>query len=184
MTKELSIDAPAVAAEAAALRERLAMTEVEFREFYSKTARPLKAYLTRITGSQSLADDLLQESYYRMLRVKLPSMDVAQRRNYLYRVATNLTRDHFRQASLQVGPAPDSVAATSMEGSFQAAKDIRKALGEIRPEERQLVWLAYVEGASHREIAAITGLKEASVRPLLYRVRQKLAGLLRGREEA
>jgi RNA polymerase sigma-70 factor (ECF subfamily) len=54
-------------------------------------------------------------------------------------------------------------------------------LAQVKPNERALAWLAYVEGLSHREIAAATGIKEASVRPLLYRVRQKLAGLLRER---
>jgi RNA polymerase sigma-70 factor (ECF subfamily) len=40
------------------------------------------------------------------------------------------------------------------------------------------MWLAYVEGADHREIAAALGLRERSIRVLLHRVRRKLAGLL------
>jgi RNA polymerase sigma-70 factor (ECF subfamily) len=44
------------------------------------------------------------------------------------------------------------------------------------------MWLAYVEGADHREIAAALGLRERSVRVLLHRARRKLATLLRQRE--
>jgi RNA polymerase sigma-70 factor (ECF subfamily) len=53
------------------------------------------------------------------------------------------------------------------------------ALGCMRPRDRQLLWLAYAEGYSHREIAAITGLASASIRLLLFRARRKIARLLR-----
>jgi RNA polymerase sigma-70 factor (ECF subfamily) len=48
----------------------------------------------------------------------------------------------------------------------------------MRPRERQLLWLAYAEGYSHREIAEITGLASASIRLLLFRARRKIARLL------
>ena len=44
------------------------MTEEAFRAFYDLTARPLWNYLARISGDARLADDLLQETYYRFLR--------------------------------------------------------------------------------------------------------------------
>jgi RNA polymerase sigma-70 factor, ECF subfamily len=49
----------------------------------------------------------------------------------------------------------------------------------MRPRERQLLWLAYAEGSTHREIAEIMGLGAASVRILLFRARQKLGRFLR-----
>jgi len=47
------------------------MDEETFRAFYDRTARPVWSYLARITGDRALADDLLQESYYRFLRGRL-----------------------------------------------------------------------------------------------------------------
>ena len=44
------------------------MTEEAFRTFYELTARPVRVYLARLTGDDRLADDLLQETYYRFLR--------------------------------------------------------------------------------------------------------------------
>ena len=41
-----------------------------------------------------------------------------------------------------------------------------------------MLWLAYAQGASHREIAEVVGVGHASVKPLLFRARRKLAGLL------
>ena len=55
------------------------------------------------------------------------------------------------------------------------------AFERMSPRERQLLWLAYAEGATHREIAQITGLRTAGVRIVLFRARRKLAHLLRQR---
>ncbi len=46
--------------------------------------------------------------------------------------------------------------------------------------EELSLWLAYVEGANHKEIADSTGLRTGSVKLLLFRARRKLANMLRG----
>ena len=73
------------------------MTEEAFHAFYEQTARPVWAYLARITGDGRLADDLLQEAYYRFLRTRAEFESDDHRRNYLFRIATNLVRDHRRR---------------------------------------------------------------------------------------
>jgi RNA polymerase sigma factor (sigma-70 family) len=55
---------------------------------------------------------------------------------------------------------------------------VRQAFERLNPRERQLLWLAYVEGSNHVEIADCTGLRAKSVRLLLFRARQKLAELI------
>jgi RNA polymerase sigma-70 factor (ECF subfamily) len=176
---ETSLDAGGMGA--CATGEKVSMTEAEFRELYAETARPLKSYLSRLLSSVTLADDFLQECYYRILRAELPEMDMAGRKNYLYRIATNLARDHFRRGKFEPAPLDERTAEMPAQKGGEYAGDVEKVMAEIPSRERELMWLAYVEGASHREIAAITGLKEASVRPLLFRARRKLAGLLRAR---
>ena len=56
--------------------------------------------------------------------------------------------------------------------------DMARVFAALRPEQRQLVWLAYVEGASHKEIGNAIGVRERSVRVLLHRAKRKLAALL------
>jgi RNA polymerase sigma-70 factor, ECF subfamily len=155
-----------------------------FAGFYERSARPLWAYLARVSGDPALADDLLQESYIRFLAADAPRADVdgeVAARRYLFRIATNLLRDHWRK------PKTTAIEDVSEE-HFRApdtsdADDTRVLLGPallaLKPRERQLLWLAYAEGYSHREIAAITGLASASVRLLLFRARRRAAHLLR-----
>ena len=73
------------------------MTEEAFHAFYEQTARPVWAYLARITGDGRLADDLLQEAYSRFLRTRADFESDDHRRNYLFRIATNLARDYRRR---------------------------------------------------------------------------------------
>jgi RNA polymerase sigma-70 factor (ECF subfamily) len=58
---------------------------------------------------------------------------------------------------------------------------VRTLFKQIGIRERALLWLAYVEGAEHREIAESLNLKEKSVKVLLYRARRKMEAVLRKR---
>lgn len=165
----------------AAETESPCMSEQEFRAFYSGTARSLRSYILASCQDRALADDLLQESYFRLLRARLPEMEEAHRRNYLYRIATNLIRDHFRRSPRQAGELPELAVHDGAEERVQMRSDLGDALGELRPRQRELLWLAYVEGSKHAEIAESLGLKTQSIRPMLFRARQKLLAVLESR---
>jgi RNA polymerase sigma-70 factor, ECF subfamily len=157
------------------------MEHEAFAGFYTRTARPLWAYLARISGEPSLADDLMQESYVRFLCAETPQDGEVAARRYLFRVATNLLRDHWRRprtAALEEMPE-EVFAARAGAGQAEAQAMLGPALKKLRPRERQLLWLAYAEGYSHKEIAEVTGLASASVRLLLFRARHRAARLLR-----
>ena len=156
------------------------MDEASFRLLYERSAPRLFAYLLRVSGDRGMAEDLLQESYYRVLTRKLPVMDEASQQSYLFRIASNLMRDRWRRP--RESPVPENLpepASASPQLDRQLA--LRHAFQQLKVRERELLWLAYVEGSNHKEIAEATGLGSASVRPLLFRARRKLANLIRGR---
>ena len=157
--------------------DRPAVNQDAFAVFYSRTNRSLWAYLFRTSGRRDVADDLLQESYCRFLAAKLPEMDVAESRSYLFRIATNLLRDLWRRGDLA---ETVNAAEPSCEDDPETRTDVRRAFARLSTRERQLLWLAHVEGFDHREIARLTGLRAASVRVLLFRARRELASALRG----
>ena len=159
------------------------MDEEAFGAFYDRTARALWAYLSRATGDPALADDLLQETYYRFLRARVALDGDVHRRNYLFRIATNLMRDGHRRAAArpQIAAAPAAEIADPGPGvSAEERADVSRALGKLKPRERQMLWLAYAQGSSHREIGEALGLKTDSIKPLLFRARRRLAALLGG----
>lgn len=156
---------------------RVVFDEESFGVFYEKTARPLRGYLLRMTGDLASADDLLQESYLRLLGARLPEdMTEEHRKNYLFRIATNLLRD---RRPPRTAPLSEAASAEHMADRFAQREDMRQMLDELKPRERELLWLAYVEQFSHVEIAAIMGTKANSIRPMLARAREKFARVLR-----
>jgi RNA polymerase sigma-70 factor (ECF subfamily) len=160
-----------------------AMDEEAFRAFYDRTSRGLAAYLARMTGDRQLAADLLQESYYRFLRATPGLDDEAHRRNYLYRIATNLVRDGRRRAvpdqiSIDADATLDLAGETTPADRLERRRDLQRALAGLRQRDRELLWLAYANGSTHEEIASALGLRRASIKPLLFRARRRLAALL------
>lgn len=173
----------AIPREAAREKVILPMDEDAFRAFYERTARPLWAYLSRMTRDEALTDDLLQESYYRMVRAGASYESEAHRRNALFHIATNLLRDHGRRWGKVFHVELEDAALPKQEGSVEHRMDLGRALGALEPRQREMIWLAYAQGASHAEIAEICGVRETSVRVMLLRARRKMAELL-GRKKA
>ena len=156
------------------------MDDEAFAGFYERSARSLWAYLARTSGDPALAEDLMQESYVRFLcATRREEGEVAARR-YLFQIGTNLLRDHWRR------PRPSSIeeipenffARNGDTAQAESQMMLGPAMAQMRPRDRQLLWLAHAEGYSHREIAEVTGLASASVRLLLFRARRKIARLL------
>jgi RNA polymerase sigma-70 factor (ECF subfamily) len=176
-------DAQTAAALAATADEPLQMDEDAFRGFYERTSRMLWAYLERLSGDRQLADDLLQETYYRFLRSATVLDGEAHRRHYLFRIATNLVRDGHRRRRTRPTPmgheyVENAAAPGIPQSSVDRRLDLTRAMARLKPRDRALLWLAYGQGASHREIAEVVGVGHASVKPLLFRARRKLAGFL------
>lgn len=165
-----------------AAEEAFHMDEGAFKAFYERTSRPLWSYLARLTGDRALAEDLMQESYYRFLRASLKSGDESYQKNFLFRIGTNLARDHWRRTPrgerVDVEATENLPAHDRTAERVQQSSDMGRALARLKPRERELLWLAYVEGSSHDEIAEVCGLGSKSIRLLLFRARRKLAGLL------
>jgi len=154
------------------------MNERDFHAFYHRTAGPLRGYAARVLGSVTDADDILQDAYLRFLRKPPPTDDPDQMRAYLFRIASNLMADRWRKRRRE-RPEESAPTPVSPQADVALGIDMARVFEQLKPQQRQMMWMAYVEGADHREIAAALSLGERSVRVLLSRARRKLAGLLR-----
>ena len=159
-----------------------AMDSAQFTAFYQRSARPLWAYLVRCSGDPALAEDLMQEAYVRFLGATQPSEAESAARRYLFRIATNLLRDHWRRPKASsLEDLPESFfASCANEEELALQQQLAHAMAQMRSRDRQILWLAHAENYSHQEIAEITGLASTSVRLLLFRARKRMRTLMEG----
>ena len=110
----------------------LPMNNEAFAGFYERSARPLWAYLARVSSDPALADDLMQESYVRFLCASRADDGEVASRRYLFRIATNLLRDHWRRpASASIEDLPEELFATSDRSDHIA--QIRAVIAGLQP---------------------------------------------------
>ena len=128
---------------------------------------PLLRYLTELLSRRDEAEDLVQETYLRLMQVD--TIEIGRVRALIFKVATNLAYDRFRQrrargphgddaqlADLPApGPAPERVIA------FEQGVDIvKRALLELKPRCRQVFLLRSSAELSYEEIARRLGISK------------------------
>jgi RNA polymerase sigma-70 factor (ECF subfamily) len=153
-------------------------TEDAFGEFYARHQRAAWTYVYRVIGNSADADDIVQESFVRLLQVpRLPESD-EDRRRYLFRIAGNLVTDRWRRQVRDERPLLTPAASSPLPAHDI---DVERTFGALKPRERALLWLAYVEGDSHDSIADALRLRRGSVKVLLSRARRRLRDMLAAR---
>lgn len=154
------------------------MDDAIFEKIYEETSRPLWAYIARVSGSPTAADDIVQETYLRFLRSPPRSYEMTDVKPYLYKIATNLVYDRFRKMKFE---SPEEIDTERMNKGLPAidnGSEMMQIFAKLKQQERSLLWLAYVEGYDHREIAEVLKMNKMSVRVLLFRAKRKLAQFL------
>jgi RNA polymerase sigma-70 factor (ECF subfamily) len=154
------------------------LDERVFAACYQQNARAVWSYLYRVTGRASDADDLVQDAFCRLLQAEVGGLGDEELRRYVFRIASNLLADRWRRATQEA----------SWLGRFRGTVDthidpeyddsVSREFAALKPRERALLWLAYVEGESHQEIADALGLSRGSIKVLLSRARSRLRDLL------
>lgn len=156
-----------------------AIDERDFGELYRSLSRPLWAYVYRVTGQASDADDIVQDAFCRLLGAEVGGLDAEELRRYVFRIASNLVTDRWRRARREQSWLARlwREPVTDVSGPADA-DDTAKAFRQLKPRDRAILWLAYVEEEPHQRIAEILGLSRGSVKVLLSRARTRLKGVL------
>jgi RNA polymerase sigma factor (sigma-70 family) len=151
--------------------DRVVSTE-EFEQFFKHHWPRLVAIITRVTHDGAKAEELVQESMYRLHRWR---RFVHNPERWVYRVAIrlalNLVRSEARRARLEKSWAAPTASPADQEASVQAKQQSRligRVLADMRTREARLLILRY-SGLSFREIAALLGISPLSVGTMLDR---------------
>ena len=163
------------AAEAVVPRPR----EEAFRDLYQAEYGALAGYCTSLTGDVQLARDITQEAFARLFA---RWVGVREPKAYVYYVATNLARRHWRRSKKEreiydeIGHRPTADAA--------AYDPWLRDLVERLPERlREVVLLHYYADLPLSDIAVLTKRPLGTVKRRLHEARQLLAEALEGHRD-
>ncbi|WP_395377379.1 RNA polymerase sigma factor [Marinicella sp. W31] len=145
-----------------------------FARLVNKYQSGLRHYMRRLTaGDHHGAEDLAQDTFL-MVYTKLHQYkSTGSFKSWLYTIAYRLFLDRLQKLKTvsyeQLMPTPP-LAHNPMDADIYAEQLMRL----LKPKERALLTLAYVEGMSHQEIEKITQLPLGSIKSYIHRAKQKL----------
>lgn len=156
------------------------MDRKRFDTMVRDTQEPLRRFLCALCcGDSALADDIAQESYIKAYLSIDGLRDRAAFAPWLYRIAYNmfLSRRRTVRDTVPVDEARAVVADDSADTAFRY-QGLHAALAALGDAERTAILLFYMEDRPVKEIAAITGDSEGTIRQRLSRGRVRLHDLL------
>ena len=158
-------------AEAAEVNERAAAVSSYWAALYGEYAAGLVGFLTKVVGDREVAAELVQETFVRAIRAE--PVDQRFVRRWLYRIASNLARDHHRHRRL-LRFVPFSGIERGPSGIPDPEIDlIHRALQALPAAQATTLLLHYDAGFSRSEIAAMEGITEEAVKSRLARGRER-----------
>ena len=161
----------------------------EFRDFWTKTAGKVRAYMFCACENWTDADDMTQDVYLRALRGWNQFNGKASRQAWLFGIAKRTRSDWFRQRKrerLMAGSdSPETLNKAVSDG--MDGDDIEKiwdAVRELDDEQSQVVHLRFAAGLSYAQIGHVLDIPIGTVRSRLHRglnvIRKKIGNLENG----
>jgi RNA polymerase sigma-70 factor (ECF subfamily) len=155
------------------------MDERKFERLYDRHAPGLLAFLTYRVGDRALAEDLVADTFERVLRTRRPyDPRLASEKTWVYSIALNRTRDVLRRREGEIrayGRIGVTVPPADLElESVDDRSDLLAALGALSDEERETVALRFGGDMTLREVAKLTGIPLTTIEGRLYRGLRKL----------
>lgn len=168
----------------AVLREagRAGMHDDARREFFMANYARLAGWVRRQVDDDETAHDIAAEAFTRLLS---RWSDLDDPHAYLYKVAVNLLRDHWRR-SLRERRVLSLAAADQRDGPDrrpERADDLRAMLEPLPEHQRTALLLHYLAGFSVREVSAIVGRPEGTVKSDLFQARVRIRAELDGTDD-
>lgn len=147
----------------------------------------LRSAISRMVHRKDVIDELLQETFLRLLRAGKRSEPLAvhSMTGFVYSVARNVARDHLRRSKLDpvdCAPAPEisdpSQDPSEIVASEQELMLLQEAIEALPPRCRRIFTLRKVYGFSYKEIAVQLGISPHTVEAQLTKALRRCAQAL------
>jgi RNA polymerase sigma-70 factor (ECF subfamily) len=158
-----------------------------FERLFEEHAERLFSFLAYRTGDRALAEDLLSETFERVLRSRARfDPRRGSERRWLYTIALNLLRDHARRHTHEqglmrtvYGAGVDELPADPGIAAVEHRDELQRALATLCDAEREALALRFGADLKLRDVARILGEGESAVEGRIYRALRKLRDELR-----
>jgi RNA polymerase sigma-70 factor (ECF subfamily) len=155
----------------------------EFERLYSEHADALLGFLTYRTGDRVLAEDLLADTFERVLRKRFRfDRRKASEKTWIYTIALNCLRDDLRRRAAGARALERSAAAVVPATGQMERAEVRQTIAEalecLTDEEREVIALRFGADLTVPEIAQLTGLRLSTVKGRVYRALEKMREVL------
>lgn len=157
---------------------RAARSSAAFEALVRRHQAPLRAFLARLTGDASLADDLAQEALIKAFRGLEGFRGGASFRSWLFSIAMREAAMARRKTAQRAKLEADPENEASGEGVPEFSLDLQRALAALSAEERAASLLCDAAGFSHAEAAGAMAAPLGTVKTLVARAREKLRAAL------
>lgn len=164
------------------LAEKCSRGDEEARkELYMRYARSLYALCIRYVGDSELARDLMHDSFIRIFDTIGKYKPVGTLKSWMSRVTVNLVIDHLRKSrrleTVAIEPMVEKIPEDMPQNGIQTVPkaELLKMVASLPEAKRVIFNLFCVEGYSHKDIAAMLGIKEKTSSSLLFKAREQLA---------
>lgn len=152
-----------------------------FERLFEEHAERLFSFLAYRTGNRALAEDLLSETFERVLRSR-QRFDPRRgsERRWIYTIALNLLRDqarrraHEARALQHVGAETDLEQADPGLSAVEHRDELQRALALLNDDEREAIALRFGGDLKLRDVARVLGEGESAVEGRIYRALGKL----------
>jgi RNA polymerase sigma-70 factor (ECF subfamily) len=166
-----------------------------FGELVRRYGDSVLGYLTRMSGSRERAEDLFQETFKRV-HEKSHTFRGPQFKGWLFKIATRVAVDGVRKNKrmkvVSLNQESDCAGQDGSEFAAMVASDnscnpseqvaraeqterVRQAIELLPARQRATLVLAYYQQLSYREVAAVLGCSEGTVKTQMYRALRTLA---------
>jgi RNA polymerase sigma-70 factor (ECF subfamily) len=142
----------------------------------------LSGWVRRLVDDDDTAHEIASEAFTRLM-ARWSGLDNPQ--SYLYMIATNLVRDHWRRSGRERRAIRSLTAAVPADPAYHPAQDVDvRALIEGLPARlRSAFLLHYYAGFPVREVASMLGRPEGTIKADLHHARARLKAALGDRDD-
>jgi len=163
-------------------------SELEFKRLYDSTFQVIFRVAYRVTNSVEAAEDLCQESFFRLYERNMVFPNPEEAKYWLIRVVKNASLNYAKRKererkAYQRAFKEDTRQEETGEGLLvkkETSEEVQRALEKLPENLRMVLVLKEYAEMNYKEIGRVLGISEGNVKVRVFRARERLAAIMNG----